>query len=96
MISAVDNNIMWGMSGTTFGAYCQQWTTIRGATCVCGAVFLPKSVSKIPPEIIVEAKVKAGNWVAMSVLGITSTQPLLLIVTIYNKTQQNLKTRPSQ
>ena len=39
MISAVDNNIIWGMSGTTSGAYCQQWTTIRGATCICDAGF---------------------------------------------------------
>ena len=31
--------IIWGMSGTTFGPYCQQWTTIRGATCICDAVF---------------------------------------------------------
>ena len=30
---------VWGMSGTTSGAYCQQWTTIRGATCICDAVF---------------------------------------------------------
>ena len=37
MISAVDNNIILGMSGTTSGAYCQQWTTIRGATCICDA-----------------------------------------------------------
>ena len=29
-ISAVDNNIIWGMSG----AYCQQWIAIRGATCI--------------------------------------------------------------
>ena len=27
------------MSGTTSGAYCQQWTTICGATCICDAVF---------------------------------------------------------
>ena len=39
MISAVDNNIFWGISGTTSGAYCQQWTTIRSATCICDAVF---------------------------------------------------------
>ena len=31
--------IIWGMSGTTSGAYCLQWTTIRGATCICDAVF---------------------------------------------------------
>ena len=29
---------VWGMSGTTSGAYCQQWTTIRGATCICNAL----------------------------------------------------------
>ena len=27
------------MSGTTSGTYCQQWTTIRGATCICDDVF---------------------------------------------------------
>ena len=25
---------IWGMSETTPGAYCQQWTAIRGATCI--------------------------------------------------------------
>ena len=28
------------MSGTTSGAYRQQWTAIRDATCICDAVFL--------------------------------------------------------
>ena len=27
------------MSGATSGAYCQQWTAIRGATFICDAVF---------------------------------------------------------
>ena len=27
-IYAVDNNNIWGMSGTISGAYCQQWTTM--------------------------------------------------------------------
>ena len=40
MISAVDNIIIFGMSGTTSGAYCQQWTAIHGATCICDAVFI--------------------------------------------------------
>ena len=40
MISAVDNDIIWGMSRTTSGAYWQQWTTIRCATCICDAVLL--------------------------------------------------------
>ena len=57
-----------------------------------------KSVTKMVVEIIVEAKVKAEKWVAMSVLGITSPLPLFVIpmhkiqkkrTTIYNKTQQN-------
>ena len=39
MISAVDNNIIWGMSGTTSEAYCLQWTTICSAICICDAVF---------------------------------------------------------
>ena len=34
-MSPVDNNIIWGMSETTSGAYCQQC----GATCICDAVF---------------------------------------------------------
>ena len=43
---------IWGMSelraleessGTTSGEYCQQWTTISGATCICDAV-----ISTIP------------------------------------------------
>ena len=29
---------IWGMSETTSGVYCQQWTAIRGATCICDAV----------------------------------------------------------
>ena len=45
MISVVDNNIIWGMSGTTSGAYCQQWTTIRGATCICDAVLNKQNVN---------------------------------------------------
>ena len=59
-----------------------------------------KSVTKMVLEIIVEAKVKAEKWVAMSVVGITSPLPLFVIpmhkiqkiqqfTTIYNKTQQN-------
>ena len=47
MISAVDNNIIWGMPGTTSGAYCQQWTTITGATCICDAIF---KVEVVPSE----------------------------------------------
>ena len=38
-----------------------------------------KSVTKMVLEIIVEAKVKAVKWVAMSVLGITSPIPLFVI-----------------
>ena len=30
---------VWGMSGESSGAYCQQWTTIRGTTCIWDAVF---------------------------------------------------------
>ena len=41
MISAVDNNIICGMSEATSGAYCQQLTAIRGATCICDPVFKP-------------------------------------------------------
>ena len=37
---AVDNYIIWRMSGTTSGAYCQQWIAIRSAICMCDAVFL--------------------------------------------------------
>ena len=44
MISAVDNNIIWVMSGTTSEAYCQQWTKIRGATCTCDAILFSKSL----------------------------------------------------
>ena len=40
---------------------------------------LQKSVSKMVVEIIVEAKVKAVKWVAMSVLGITLPLPLFVI-----------------
>ena len=28
------------MSGATSGAYCQEWTAIRGATGICDAVFI--------------------------------------------------------
>ena len=35
---AVDNYIIWRISGTKFGAYFQQWIAIRGATCICDAV----------------------------------------------------------
>ena len=38
MISAVDNSIIWGMSGTTSGTYCQQWTAICSATYVHASV----------------------------------------------------------
>ena len=38
MISTVNNYIMWGMSGTTSGLYCQQWTAIHCATCTFDAV----------------------------------------------------------
>ena len=38
-----------------------------------------KSVTKMVVEIIVEAKVKAEKWVAMSVLGITLPLPLFVI-----------------
>ena len=30
----------WGMSVASSGAFCQQWTTIRCATCICDAVLL--------------------------------------------------------
>ena len=43
MIFEVDDNIIWGMSGTTSAAYCQQWTTIRGA--VCAVSVMPFSIS---------------------------------------------------
>ena len=36
--SAVDNYIIWRMSGTTSGAYCQQWIAILSAIYVCDAV----------------------------------------------------------
>ena len=36
----MDNYIIWRMSGTTSGAYCQQWIVIRGASCICDAVFV--------------------------------------------------------
>ena len=39
-----------GMSGTTSGAYCQQWTTICGATCICDAVF-NRHFHKIVPAV---------------------------------------------
>ena len=54
MISAVDNNIIWGMSGTTSGAYCQQWTTICGATCIFVAFFLSKTTESEKYEFITE------------------------------------------
>ena len=40
-LEAVFHLRIWGMSETTSGAYCQQWTAIRGATCICDAVFSP-------------------------------------------------------
>ena len=52
---------------------------IHGETTFENA-FLQKSVTKIPPEIIVEAKVKAVDWVATSVLGITSTTSCYIIL----------------
>ena len=52
MISAVDNNIIWGMSGTTSGAYCQQWTTIRGATCICDENLATKEIFLVPGATI--------------------------------------------
>ena len=39
MIFAVGDSIIWGISGTTSGGYCQQWTAISGASCICDAVF---------------------------------------------------------
>ena len=38
--SAVDNYIIWRMSGTTSGVYCQQLIAIHVATCICDAVFM--------------------------------------------------------
>jgi len=32
------------MTGTTSGAYCQQWTTIRSATGICDAIFKGRNV----------------------------------------------------
>ena len=55
MISVVDNNIIWGMSGTTSGAYCQQWTTIRGVTCISDAVFVICIVVLRPSLVVVAA-----------------------------------------
>ena len=37
--SAVDNYIIWRMSGTTTKAYRQQWIAISGAIYICDAVF---------------------------------------------------------
>ena len=46
MISAVDNNIIWRMSG----AYCQQWTAIRGTTVLNH----PQEIKKVPngPKVV--------------------------------------------
>ena len=41
--SAVDNYIIRRMFGTISTAYCQQWTAIRGATCIYDAVFSTRS-----------------------------------------------------
>ena len=38
MAEAVFDICIWSMSETTSGAYCQQWTAIRGATCICDAI----------------------------------------------------------
>ena len=36
--------IIWHIPGTKSGAYCQQWTTISGASCICDAVFGKREV----------------------------------------------------
>ena len=46
------------MSGTRFGAFCQQWTTIRDATCIYDAVFVLINV-----DGIVGKKWEPGNLV---------------------------------
>ena len=39
-------DIIWGMSGTTSRAHCQQWRSICGATCICDAVFMNNTFNK--------------------------------------------------
>ena len=56
---------VWGMSGTTSGAYCQQWTKICGATCICDAVFSFKymfNVKCLPVDDVIH------NWLVLSQL----------------------------
>ena len=50
----MDNYIIWRMPGTSSGAYCQQWIAIRGATCICDAVFelcAEKSPLIVAPDV---------------------------------------------
>ena len=61
MISAVDNNIIWGMSGASLGQHLvhivnngKHWTTICGATCIFVAFFLSKTTEREKYEFITE------------------------------------------
>ena len=64
--SAVGNNIIWGMSVACLeqrlGQQCQQRTAIRGATCICDAVFLVQKCLLRGSHSLPHPNVPAGGY----------------------------------
>ena len=49
------------MSRTTSGAYCQKWKAIRGATCICDAVFNGRQLACHPKIRVGEEEEGGGD-----------------------------------